>query len=77
MRKIIVLLFLFLASTTLHAQTAKLLADKIVAIVGDKIVLRSDLINYIDDLKRQGNEVPPNAECVLLEKMMQDKALIL
>lgn len=65
------------AGISLHAQTAKLLADKIVAIVGDKIVLRSDLLNYIDDIKRQGSEVPPNAECVLLEKMMQDKALIL
>jgi len=77
MRKLTVLLILLMASFSLHAQTAKLLADKIVAIVGDKIVLRSDLVNYIDDLKRQGNEVPPNAECVLLEKMMQDKALIL
>ncbi len=62
---------------SVHAQTAKLLADKIVAIVGDKIVLKSDLVNYMDDLKRQGNEIPANAECVLLEKMMQDKALIL
>lgn len=59
------------------AQSAKLLADKIIAIVGDKIVLKSDIVNYIDDLKRQGNEVPPNTECILLEKMMQDKALIL
>jgi len=77
MKKLIVLSLMIFAAVSLHAQTAKLLADKIVAIVGDKIVLRSDLLNYIDDIKRQGNEVPPNAECVLLEKMMQDKALIL
>jgi len=61
----------------LKAQTARVLADKIAGIVGDKIVLRSELINYIDDIKRQGGEVPPNAECFLLEKMMADKALIL
>ena len=77
MKKFIILSFLTVAFVSLRAQTAKLLADKIIAIVGDKIVLRSDIINYIDDIKRQGNEVPPNAECVLLEKMMQDKALVL
>ena len=77
MKKFVILLLLSTTGISLKAQTAKLLADKIVAIVGDKIVLRSDLSNYIDDIKRQGSEVPPNAECVLLEKMMQDKALIL
>jgi peptidyl-prolyl cis-trans isomerase SurA len=77
MKKFVILLLLCTTGISLKAQTAKLLADKIVAIVGDKIVLRSDLTNYIDDIKRQGSEVPPNAECVLLEKMMQDKALIL
>ena len=60
-----------------RAQSARVLADKIAGIVGDKIVLKSEIINYIDDIKRQGGEVPPNAECFLLEKMMADKALIL
>jgi peptidyl-prolyl cis-trans isomerase SurA len=45
--------------------------------VGDKIVLRSDLVNYIDDMKRGGSEVPEDADCFILERMMQDKALIL
>jgi peptidyl-prolyl cis-trans isomerase SurA len=62
---------------TAKAQSARVLADKIAGIVGDKIVLKSEIINYIDDMKRQGGEVPPNAECFLLEKMMADKALIL
>lgn len=62
---------------TTKAQSARVLADKIAGIVGDKIVLKSEIINYIDDIKRQGGEVPPNAECFLLEKMMADKALIL
>ena len=60
-----------------EAQSARVLADKIAGIVGDKIVLKSEIINYIDDIKRQGGEAPPNAECFLLEKMMADKALIL
>lgn len=77
MKRILTLLFFVALAFNSKAQSAKLLADKIIAIVGDKIVLKSDIVNYIDDLKRQGNEVPPNTECILLEKMMQDKALIL
>lgn len=77
MKRILTLVFFALLAMGSKAQSAKLLADKIIAIVGDKIVLRSDLLNYIDDMKRGGQEVPEGAECVLLERMMQDKALIL
>jgi peptidyl-prolyl cis-trans isomerase SurA len=77
MKQYLVLAIFSLLSFAAKAQSARVLADKIIAIVGDKIVLRSDLVNYIDDMKRQGNEVPANAECILLDKMMQDKALIL
>jgi len=77
MKQYLVLAIFSLLSFAAKAQSARVLADKIIAIVGDKIVLRSDLVNYIDDMKRQGNEIPANAECILLDKMMQDKALIL
>jgi peptidyl-prolyl cis-trans isomerase SurA len=77
MKQYLVLAIFSLLSFASKAQSARVLADKIIAIVGDKIVLRSDLVNYIDDMKRQGNEIPANAECILLDKMMQDKALIL
>ncbi len=58
-------------------QSHKVLADKIVAVLGDKIVLRSDILNYIDDEKRQGNELPPDAGCMLLQQMLVRKALML
>ncbi len=77
MRQILILFFVIASFNAASAQTARVLADRIVAIVGDKIVLKSDIINYIDDMKRQGSELPENAHCILLEKMMQDKALIL
>ncbi|MEY3946219.1 MAG: hypothetical protein RJB03_925 [Bacteroidota bacterium] len=77
MKRILIFLFCAFLSFGSKAQQAKLLADKIIAIVGDKIVLKSDITNYIDDMKRQGNDVPPGIDCMLLEKMMQDKALIL
>ncbi len=73
--------FLFLVTVCLCqfavAQSARVLADKITGILGDKIVLKSDLLNYIDDIQRRGGEVPQNAECVLLERMLMDKALVL
>jgi peptidyl-prolyl cis-trans isomerase SurA len=77
MKRYFAILVFSLLSFASKAQSARVLADKIIAIVGDKIVLKSDLVNYIDDMKRQGNEVPVDAECILLDKMMQDKALIL
>jgi peptidyl-prolyl cis-trans isomerase SurA len=78
MKKALLCSALFVGSLlSARAQSARVLADKIAGIVGDKIVLKSEIINYIDDIKRQGGEVPPNAECFLLEKMMADKALIL
>jgi peptidyl-prolyl cis-trans isomerase SurA len=77
MKKILFFGLMLLAVNTVSAQSARVLADKIIAIVGDKIVLRSDLVNYIEDMKRGGNEVPENADCFILERMMQDKALIL
>ena len=39
----------------------KVLADKIVAVVGDKIILKSDIDNSLADMRRQGVELPPNA----------------
>ncbi|MEN9884574.1 MAG: hypothetical protein RLZZ420_1791 [Bacteroidota bacterium] len=77
MKKLLFFVFMLTVAQVATAQSARLLADKIIAIVGDKIVLRSDLVNYIDDMKRGGNEVPENADCFILERMMQDKALIL
>lgn len=78
MRKALILFVsIFFLASVANAQAAKVLADKIVGILGDKIVLKSDLLNYIDDIKRRGGEVPEDAECVLLERMMMDKALVL
>jgi len=52
-------------------------ADKIIAVVGDKIVLKSDIDNSLADMQRQGVEVPPNAYCLTLEQAMGIKALVL
>lgn len=60
-----------------QGQTKKVLADKIVGVVGSKIILQSDIVNQIEDAKRQGTELPPDANCILLQQMMAQKALVL
>jgi peptidyl-prolyl cis-trans isomerase SurA len=72
---LIVLLFSIYGSVS--AQPKKVIADKIVAQVGDKIILRSDIYNAIADYKRQGVELPPNAECEFIEGQLIQKALVL
>src|SRR4029079_15449771 len=62
--------------TAALAQPQKVVADKIIAVVGDKIVLKSDIDNSIMDMERQGMEVPANAKCLTLEQAMGIKALV-
>lgn len=58
------------------AQRA-IIADKIVGIVGDKIILRSDIYNEISDRQRRNEPVPEGAPCYLLDQMLIMKALTL
>jgi peptidyl-prolyl cis-trans isomerase SurA len=71
--------FLLLLSVTAMAQTQakKIVADKIAAIVGDRIILQSDIKNSIADIARQGGNVPDNAECMLMEQAIVSKVMML
>ena len=76
------LCFLFLTFSFIvknYAQTQKVVADQIIAKVGDKIILKSDIDNAISDYKRQGQDVqlPPNPECAFLEGQLVQKVLVL
>lgn len=57
----------------------KVVADKIAGIVGDKIILKSDLTQAIGDMIRNNNgqEVPGVTECTIMDQMLLQKALIL
>jgi len=69
--------FCLLLTGVLMAQPKKVVADKIVAVVGDRIILQSDIRNSIEDAKRQGGTVPEGAECVLMEQALISKVLML
>ena len=79
--KIVSIVFsLVLLSVTAKAQVKKVLADKIVATVGDKFILRSDIDNSIADYKRQaqGQEgVTIPSVCQIGEGQLIRKALVL
>ncbi len=69
--------FAVTAQPPVPSQTKRVIADKIIAVVGDKIVLKSDIDNSLSDMQRQGIEIPENAKCLTLEQAMGIKALVL
>jgi len=73
-------LFCLSISFSAKAQVKKVLADKIIATVGDKFILKSDVENAIGDYKRQaqGQEnVNIPSECQIVEGQLIRKALVL
>jgi peptidyl-prolyl cis-trans isomerase SurA len=72
-----VVLLLFIAAIAAKAQPHKVVADKIVAVVGDRIILQSDIRNSIEDARRQGSTIPEGAECQLMEQAVISKVLML
>lgn len=77
MKKYIATLVLFAFVLQAGAQGKKIVADKIIATVGDKIILKSEIDNAILDAKRSNQIVPENYECFLLDQSMGMKALVL
>lgn len=77
MKKFYLTALLSIAFVSLFAQQKKVLADQIVATVGDKIILKSDVENSILDMQRQNMDVPENAKCLILEQALGMKALVL
>ncbi len=73
---LLLVLFINLKS---QAQSQRVVADEIIAKVGDKIILKSDVDNAISDYKRQAADVqlPPNPDCSFLEGQLVQKILVL
>lgn len=77
MKKISLFVCLLAFALGSFAQTKKVVADKIIATVGDKIILKSDIENTIHDYQRQNMEIPANAGCLILQQALGVKALVL
>lgn len=61
-----------------QGSSQKIVIDKIVGAVGDRIVLQSDIQNDIVDIYyRAGQEPPPDAACQIMEEKLISKILAL
>ena len=60
-----------------QGPSQKIVVDKIVGAVGDRIILQSDIQNTIYDAARQGQDLPPDAACNILEQSLISKILAL
>ena len=74
MQKISFLFLSFFICFTAFAQQ-KVVADKIAGIVGDKIILRSEINLAVADIVRQGGTAPE--DCAIFDRMLIQKALVL
>src|ERR1700719_1954679 len=74
MKKLVFAAFSLLIATASLAQQ-KVVADKIVGIVGDKIILKSEIFIANEDVKRQGGQ--EQDPCQILDGMLVQKALVL
>src|SRR5689334_8504888 len=79
MKNVLLFSFLLLTASAFAQpqQAAKVTIDKIAAVVGDRIILQSDIKNSIADIIRQGGQVPENAECLVMEQAVISKILML
>ncbi|MFI5131427.1 MAG: peptidylprolyl isomerase [Chitinophagales bacterium] len=68
---------LFIGIIAAQGQPQKAIADKIIAVVGDRIILYSDVKNSLADISRQGGTIPENAECLITEQAIISKVLML
>jgi len=73
MKRAQLLLLLVFLTGNVFAQNKNL--DKIIAIVGENIILHSDLDIAVQDNKRQNPDLPADADCNILEQMLGQKIL--
>ena len=74
MYKIFLLVFTLTFANAILAQKG-IVVDKVIGVIGDKVILQSDIKNRIDDMKRSGTELPSNIQCLMLETMLSTKVL--
>ncbi len=69
-------LSVFALSAQSGTEAKKIVADKIAAVVGDRIIMYSDIKNTIADYVRQGAQIPDDAECQILDQAILSKVLM-
>ncbi len=71
--KLVLLLQVLLVSLVLTAQAQQENLDKVIAIVGDKIILRSDIEQSFEEYKRENPNAAETMKCEFLENALSQK----
>jgi peptidyl-prolyl cis-trans isomerase SurA len=75
--RLIILMAVFLSiSYGLKAQEDGVVIDKVIAVIGSNVILKSDLESQIVSLRAQGVLIDENARCELLEELLFQKLLL-
>ena len=69
-----VVLWMSVASTM--AQPAGNVIDEVIAVIGNNIILKSDLESQIASMRAQGVLIDDKMRCELLEELMYQKLLL-
>lgn len=74
--KAIVVIVFSVVSFTLKAQQDGTVIDKIVAVIGDKTILKSDIESQVVSMRANGVLVDDKAKCQMFEELMFQKLLL-
>jgi len=75
-RKLLPFLLLLLWLPTPLCFGQGLLIDRVVAVVGNEIILQSDIEGQYMQMKAQGMQLSPNAKCQIFEDLLAQKLLV-
>jgi len=74
--KHVLFILLFIFSVNIASSQDKMMLDRIVATVGDKIILQSDIENQVLQMVSQGYPSMPNMDCEILDQLLTQKLLL-
>lgn len=74
-RKLIILLLFVFTINIANSQNEEMI-DRVVAIVGDKVILQSDIENQVLQYMSQGYPVSSNMDCEVLNQLLTQKLLL-
>jgi len=75
-KQIFLLSFIFFSTLNAFSQD-KVVIDRVVANVGDKIILQSDIENQVLQFIAQGYPAQSGVECQLLQQLLTQKLLLI
>jgi peptidyl-prolyl cis-trans isomerase SurA len=75
--KLLTITLLFTATSIAAQNQTKTIGDKIIAIVGDRPIMHSEIKNAVDEARRMDNNVSDTTECMFLKQAIIAKVLML